>query len=521
MRQVAVQVQDIGTYLCWETFVDDPGAALGLANLVHVGKPPETTPVQNPALIPVPERKAGITFDVKSVWHGSDNRRYPGAGAPGISLGGRQITVDVPDGYQFDMPVGHVFQLECVAANGEDSGEFRQFQYLAKYGGGREIDVMLAWGPGGLRWTHTVGLELRGTVALVPTAAVLSQIEAANTQRLSLAQAAARAEDVRKEQQVFIEQAQARITMAAGITSRRFEDLREEERTVVYRALIGDLMAKDQGGQLNYLHVSDERRHVYATVLDAIFDIDRMLYFAAPEWWKPRRRSALMLGGPTPYPFGPEKVVAWGPEQRADDYYITHDSKPARLGSSLGWLLQLDGDDMRNRFLNAPWVRAVIPVRPGKEEAALEWLRRANVEGVDGLTSSYVAEPGEVEEITDGLTARGREVADPPSVEDAIRYLALRVQEKHAEGVRPRLFPESATVDEEDKVSATPVERVYEHGFYPLENSFRAHPLEDADEGESPNFQIVSQWLEVLPTDQVVPVKVSYHPLTGRMLPPE
>jgi hypothetical protein len=32
MRQIGVQVQDIGTYLCWETFVDEPGGELGLAN---------------------------------------------------------------------------------------------------------------------------------------------------------------------------------------------------------------------------------------------------------------------------------------------------------------------------------------------------------------------------------------------------------------------------------------------------------------------------------------------------------
>ena len=55
------------------------------------------------------------------------------------------------------------------------------------------------------------------------------------------------------------------------------------------------------------------------------------------------------------------------------------ESEPARLGCSLGWLLQLDGDNMRNAFLNAPWVKAVIPIRPGKEEAAINWLK-----GVEG-----------------------------------------------------------------------------------------------------------------------------------------
>jgi len=36
MRQVGIQVQDIGTYLCWQTYVDDPGRDLGLGKLVRL-----------------------------------------------------------------------------------------------------------------------------------------------------------------------------------------------------------------------------------------------------------------------------------------------------------------------------------------------------------------------------------------------------------------------------------------------------------------------------------------------------
>ena len=32
------------------------------------------------------------------------------------------------------------------------------------------------------------------------------------------------------------------------------------------------------------------------------------------------------------------------------------------------------------------------------------------------------------------------------------------------------------------------------------------------------NYEIFDQWLEVLPTDQVVPVEVSYDPKTGRQV---
>ena len=41
MRQVGVQVQDIGSYLCWQTYVDGPGEALGVAKLMHIAKPAE------------------------------------------------------------------------------------------------------------------------------------------------------------------------------------------------------------------------------------------------------------------------------------------------------------------------------------------------------------------------------------------------------------------------------------------------------------------------------------------------
>jgi hypothetical protein len=40
------------------------------------------------------------------------------------------------------------------------------------------------------------------------------------------------------------------------------------------------------------------------------------------------------------------------------------------------------------RFLNVPWVKAVIPIRPGKEEAALNWLK--GVEGVNGISDDVI-----------------------------------------------------------------------------------------------------------------------------------
>ena len=62
MRQVGVQIQDVGTYLCWETFVDEPGRQLSLANLVHIAKPADLVLVPNPKLTLMPPLKTPLSF---------------------------------------------------------------------------------------------------------------------------------------------------------------------------------------------------------------------------------------------------------------------------------------------------------------------------------------------------------------------------------------------------------------------------------------------------------------------------
>lgn len=358
---------------------------------------------------------------------------------------------------------------------------------------------------------------MTGSVALRPTAARLAEIEKKNTEALRQHEASVAAQEHAASDAAFYKAAQERIEQAASLKQRPFYDLREEERTVVYRELIRDLMAKDSGtGKDNYDSAESKRRHVYATVLNAIFDIDAMLYFVAPEWWKPRVHTALSIGTSSTT-IGSESLVGWERGlHRPNNYRITAKSAPARLGSSLGWLLQLDGDDNRNRFLNAPWVRAVIPIRPGKERAAITWLTRAGVEGTGGLKATY-AYPNEYQEIAEGMATWGLQASSPPTVEDAITYLCLRVTEKHEQATTESLFPDRDGLTDEDKVWATPVEKVYEHGFYPLERSFRASPTEGPADSTSRNFQIMAQWTEVLPTDQIVPVPVEYDPYDGRL----
>jgi hypothetical protein len=164
---------------------------------------------------------------------------------------------------------------------------------------------------------------------------------------------------------------------------------------------------------------------------------------------------------------------------------------------------------MRNAFLNAPWVKAVIPIRPGKEEAAINWLK--GVEGFNGIGDTDLYHTDNLEEKDlNGNPLNGQKLID------VLFDLAKKIQKKHQEGIQEGKYPKAQEldkpelVDDDNTVTATPLDRVYEHGFYPLKGGFKAKV-----EG---NYELVAQWIEVLPTDQVVPVEVKYDPKTGRQV---
>jgi hypothetical protein len=145
----------------------------------------------------------------------------------------------------------------------------------------------------------------------------------------------------------------------------------------------------------------------------------------------------------------------------------------------------------------------VIPIRPGKELEAANWLQQMHIEGTDGLDDLYHAPDAELKEIRKAMNITDVTIAA------AIKYLCAQVANKHEESLKVGRYP-AEEINDDNKVSATPVDKVYEHGFYPLQGGFRAIPSE--------NYEVFDQWIEVLPTDQVVPVEVSYNPKTGRQL---
>ena len=537
MRQVGVQVQDIGTFLCWQTYVDDPGRALGLAKLVHIAKPAELDgiphPEEIPTLQPFQEDKR-ITIPFVSI-EGTNADNEGEVYVNGVEVDDSEwfgnlekIQADFPQ--EFICPKAN-YQLTNVEfdpegkpvtlsrrSNINNSGDRASFVVhldSADFQGQNSLQVKLI-----LHWSPKPGANDE-----------IAQKNAANLASFKQAEKAA-------YEKAYVETVRDRVNIASRITQRNSNELREEERIVVYRKLIHDML-------LNGVSLPDDRtRHVVAELINSIFDVEKMLYFVAPEWWRPRlHRSRQQLQPTPPQPVGPAfgldairggplqnglmarvqqsslnvnpnvmsaHTVGWGGVNDAerDNYYITEESEPAKLGSSLGWLLQLDGDNMRNAFLNAPWVKAVIPIRPGREEAAINWLK--GVEGMNGITDDFIyhsSNPNEVD--INGNPLEGQKMID------VLMDLAQKVRRKYDEGINTGTFPRADEVSDpalvdDNTVTATPIDRVYEHGFFPLEGSFRVNVTK--------NYEIFDQWLEILPTDQIVPVEVKYDPKTGRQI---
>lgn len=524
MRQVGVQIQDIGSYLCWETFVDEPGAQLGLSNLVHIAQPADLILVPNPKLMPMPQLSLSVGFTGEMEWFFPENQRQSN-GPDGFYKMNTLNVPAIPDGYEIDNK-GAVISIsqEVIAMEDDDSEFFKNIGAKGKISNdGLHIEVGLILGPGGLAWDEgRINFKVNGSVLCKLSDTKKNEINTAND-ALIAAKMAADNENQRKQEEAYRKTAQERITLASKIKKRKFEDLREEERTIVYRNLIKSLMTEN-----NYKNIPDtpsgfETRHVLSELINSIFDIDKMLYFVAPEWWKPRRHNKLSIGNNTITNSINDSVVSWSDQQnRPDNYFITENSEAAPLGSSLGWLMQLDGDNLRNAFLNAPWVKAVIPIRPGKEKAAMAWLQNVGVEGSDGLDAAYSAPDDELirinvylntgktpRQFTDAEWVAVSETTAPNAVtiKQALDFLCAEVAFKEEVSKTVSKYPKEE-INDDNKVLATPIEKVYEHGFYPLKGGFKAI-VED-------NFEIISQWIEVLPTDQIVPVEVKYDPKTGR-----
>jgi hypothetical protein len=587
MRQVGVQQQDLGTQLCWQTYVDDPGVQLGVGQLVHLAAKSDLSQYNHQQLKPEPQAHtdtATILLPVPNPGDHSNLGPIAAAASAGFAIGsvpgavvgvGVEVVLDslfggkdksdyydigtqstIHQAYKVPLPAGYqvapvaqqqpdeLFEIEPpgdipIRKIGNNGRNLKHRMNILNAAEGT-FDLIVYGGsvtPGEI-------VQYQAKITVVPTADTMAAVSAEN-KGIAEANKDKDIERARKIREEFVTTVQDRVKLASEVRPRLSDDLREEERTVVYRNLIEKLMREAWS-----LSADRSVAHLRSELIKSIFDVDKLLYFVAPEWWQPRvHESSQQTGAGRPPAdsgvapqqvslnksskvalaagaavsglanaavararlgtLGTEDLVGWGGEGRPDNYLITEDSKAAPLGSSLGWLLQLDGDNLRNAFLNAPWVKAVLPIRPGKEQAALEWLKQSQVEGTDGLDELYA---GDDRELFKAKYTAKYHVDKNVTVGDVLELLADEVTAKADAGME--VVKEQVTVDAahtRDVYYLRP-DRVFEKGFDPLVGGFLATP--EVIDGK-PQFEVYTQWVEILPTDQIVAVEVEYDPKTG------
>ncbi len=336
LRKVRVKVQDLGPRLVWQTYLRNPGDGLALSRFVHFR---EAGPIAVPDLPPgVPPRPSG-----------------------GVDTGSVQTTIG------WNGAVGHYFVAVTVQAGPDRQVESVRIDSISDLeGGGKEdrspspINEVSTQSP---TWDPATG-TFTAYIAVLPGDSQAVQVNysyrwepsAAVIQAWEAQRAAAQAEITAEALARQFDEAKALITQRSKIKARPANALRREERYEVMNRLVSHLFARgDDPSEPTPLEI--EYFHRY-------FDIEAIFTWLHPSWWKPRFSGATV-------------------GLRRPAYEITAESEPAPLGASLGWMLQEDGDDRRNEFLNSPWIRVCMPMRPGREREAIRWLAQ-HVEGEIG-----------------------------------------------------------------------------------------------------------------------------------------
>jgi len=599
MQIVGIQMKHLGTQLCYQLIVDEPGNDLGLAELVHIAKPEDFSTIPPPDVAPpsydliTEDFQFNIPFSPKNDKADDDNDYYNGEEEEGIF--GTEGEINTSFEFQAPAPqpgyeLASIIEKNFSGTNPEkDSPSLWDTEYQIINDDEGRFQVHLRR----VNFQSQPAVQVTASLTWRVKEAVRTKAEDEYRNKMNEYEHAKQ----REAQQALVRGLHERINLARSITPRPATELRQEERTILYRRVLSKLLGPD---------LAREELHAQADLIRTYFEVDKMLYFVAPDWWNPRmnrnrggitlpeelasakvgseqtpqsakepfcirkeerlrklqidgyvhRRnpdenmiqytytlkegqswdSLHQLGGeqtgtvanpknpnlaemvaqfewvffttnsstgertthtikvsesiPNPYyvaskpsattqegavkqVLDPSFRVRFGREQepRANNYFITEDSEPAPLGSSIGWLTQLDADAHRNAFLNAAWARIVIPIHRGREKAAVDWLKQPHVEGTDGLGDDLLDE--NLSKVTDSS-------GQPKKVEKFVTELLEEL---------------GAITDNQVFLEG---QKVYEEGFVPIPESFEPGPKP---------FETFAQWVELVPTNQVVPVK--------------
>ena len=334
-RTVLVKTQDLGPRLVWQLYIHNPGDGLARSRYVRFRESEHISVPEVPPGLP-PRPKGGTDTGTTSCTVAWDNSQHTYFVTLVIHTDAdRQITA---------VSIDSINDLEGGGKDDQSPSPLNKLEWGQKWDStARTFTVNIGVNPG-----DSSSVSVAYTYTWEPSGAVMDEWE---QQRQAAVQALT--EQLLNEQ---FEREKTLITERSKIHPRPANDLRREERYEVMNRMISQLFARgDDPSDPSPLEI--EYFHRY-------FDIEGIFIYTHPSWWKPRYSA-----------------VSTGLQRPA--YEITADSEPSPMGSSLGWMIQLDGDTRRNEFLNSPWVRTCLPIRPGREREAIAWLAK-HIEGQYG-----------------------------------------------------------------------------------------------------------------------------------------
>jgi hypothetical protein len=344
LRRVRVKVQELGPRLVWQLYVRSPGDGLARSEFVHFRESdPISVPEVPPGVPPYPRGGVDSGSTQALVEHGpqaDDTKKHAWFVTIAIQPGpGRQVTA---------VRIDSVADLDPV----EDNPAPPTPRNDADFGSTFDPETGVFTARIGV-WPGTASaLTVSFTYTWEPTQTALDEWEAQRKAAVDKI-----TEDLLIQQ---FERQKSLITERSKIKPRPANDLRKEERWEVINRMVSYLLGSGaEASEATPLEMESFQRY---------FEPDGAFLYNFPWWWQPRWAST-SHAFPRP------------------SYQVTAESEPAPMGSSLGWMIQLDGDRRRNEFLNSPWVRVCMPLRPGREREALEWLAK-HLEGDVGFSTT-------------------------------------------------------------------------------------------------------------------------------------
>ncbi len=323
MRKVRVKLQSMGPHLVWQLYLCSPGRNLVTSRMVMY---PEASPVSTPHLPP-------------GAPPAPEPSQETGVQVVGVSQPNGVITLSFPAYADRVLKSVIINDVNDAAPEGKDPDSPVLLEQAVVQPGSPPTKALARIDRGSAR-----RLLVNFTAYFEPSE---SSLNAWNAQ-VEDARANYEAQQLQEE----FERSRRIIEAKRNISSRPSSDLRQEERYEILRRMVEEGFGAGQ---------TRGPAPVEIELFHRFFEISSIFYYVHPSWWRPRYSG------------------------NGQEYEITDESNHAPFGASLGWALQLDGDRRRNEFLNSPWVRVCVPVRPGQERAACEWLAE-HVEGKTGFS---------------------------------------------------------------------------------------------------------------------------------------